>query len=1411
MDIDGDGIADDPWDFGTGSRYPILKADWDGDGTATSQEFDAQTTLQVTAQSSARAIGAEGIMVGVAENTAPGTDIGDPFGSADPQTGDALTYSLGGDDAGHFSIDSATGQLRTKGALDYEDKSSYSVTVIATDGDGQTTDIQVTIIVTNVADTPPGQPDAPEIINVKETSFRVTWTAPAAGSSAITGYGIQYKLASAEDSAYADVKPTPTGTGTGYNVVNRSGQTVAEGTSYAVRVRAKNTEGWGPWSAAATVTTDGVADTPPGQPAAPEIINVKETSFRITWTAPAAGSSAITGYGIQYKPVSAADAAYADVKPTPTGTGTGYNVVNRSGQTVASGTSYAVRVRASNAEGWGPWSDAAFAVTVGAAPAPINQAPAFAAATATVSVAENIAANTNIGSPVKAADPDGDTLTYTLGTTADDGHFAIDSSTGQLQTQGALDYEGKASYSVTVTATDGGGLSASIQVTIDVTDVNQAPAFAAATATVSVAENTAANTNIGSPVTAADPDDGDTLTYTLGTTADDGHFAIDSASGQLQTKGALDYEGKASYSVTVTATDGGGLSASIGVTITVTDVADTPPGQPAAPEIINVQQTSFRVTWTAPTVGSSPITGYGIQYKLTSAEDSAYADVKPTPTGIVTGYNLVNRSGQTVAKGTSYTVRVRARNTEGWGPWSEPAVAATAGAAPAPANQAPAFAAATATVSVAENTAANTNIGSPVTAADPDDGDTLTYTLGTTADDGHFAIDSVTGQLRTKGALDYEGKASYSVTVTATDGGGLSASIGVTITVTDVADTPPGQPAAPEIINVKETSFRVTWTAPTVGSSAITGYGIQYKLTSAEDSAYADVKPTPTGTVTGYNLVNRSGQTVAKGTSYTVRVRARNTEGWGPWSDAAVAATAGAAPAPANQAPAFAAATATVSVAENTAANTNIGSPVKAADPDGDTLTYTLGTTADDGHFAIDSASGQLQTQGALDYEGKASYSVTVTATDGGGLSASIGVTITVTDVADTPPGQPAAPEIINVKETSFRITWTAPAEGSSAITGYGIQYKLVGAEDSAYADVKPTPTGIGTGYNLVNRNGQTVAEGTSYDVRVRASNAEGWGPWSEPAVAATAGAAPAPINQAPAFAAATATVSVAENTAANTNIGSPVTAADPDDGDTLTYTLGATADDGHFAIDSASGQLQTKGALDYEGKSSYSVTVTATDGGGLSASIGVTITVTDVADTPPGQPAAPEIINVKETSFRITWTAPAEGSSAITGYGIQYKLASAEDSAYADVKPTPTGIGTGYNLVNRNGQTVAEGTSYDVRVRASNAEGWGPWSEPAVAATAGAAESDEGGTESGDYQATAFYVESQGRVILQWDEVSKADHYTIEKNGQLLPGKFRATSHYDDDVEKNTRYEYRITAYSGDGAVLAVMRAATG
>ena len=44
---------------------------------------------------------------------------------ADDGEGDVLTYTLGGTDAASFDIDVATGQLRTKAALDRETKGTY--------------------------------------------------------------------------------------------------------------------------------------------------------------------------------------------------------------------------------------------------------------------------------------------------------------------------------------------------------------------------------------------------------------------------------------------------------------------------------------------------------------------------------------------------------------------------------------------------------------------------------------------------------------------------------------------------------------------------------------------------------------------------------------------------------------------------------------------------------------------------------------------------------------------------------------------------------------------------------------------------------------------------------------------------------------------------------------------------------------------------------------------------------------------------------------------------------------------------------------------------------------------------------------------------------------------------------------
>ena len=69
----------------------------------------------------------------VAENADAGEDAGDPVVADDPD-GDALTYSLSGDDTASFDINEMTGQLSTGAVLDYEAKAIYSLTVSVMDG-----------------------------------------------------------------------------------------------------------------------------------------------------------------------------------------------------------------------------------------------------------------------------------------------------------------------------------------------------------------------------------------------------------------------------------------------------------------------------------------------------------------------------------------------------------------------------------------------------------------------------------------------------------------------------------------------------------------------------------------------------------------------------------------------------------------------------------------------------------------------------------------------------------------------------------------------------------------------------------------------------------------------------------------------------------------------------------------------------------------------------------------------------------------------------------------------------------------------------------------------------------------------------------------------------------------------------
>ena len=155
-------------------------------------------------------------------------------------------------------------------------------------------------------------------------------------------------------------------------------------------------------------------------------------------------------------------------------------------------------------------------------------------------------------------------------------------------------------------------------------------------------------------------------------------------------------------------------------------------------------------------------------------------------------------------------------------------------------------------------------------------------------------------------------------------------------------------------------------------------------------------------------------------------------------------------PYPANRAPTFANDTVARSFTETVgdaavATSGNVGAVVTATDEDGDMLTYTLEGT-DAAKFGIVSTSGQITTKvrEKYDREAKASYSVTVKASDANGGSETIAVTITVNNAVEKPlaPGMPTVTATAGIT-TSLDVRWTAPANaGRPPISGYKLRYR---------------------------------------------------------------------------------------------------------------------------------------------------------------------------------------------------------------------------------------------------------------------------------------------------------------------------------------------------------------------------------
>ena len=409
-----------------------------------------------------------------------------------------------------------------------------------------------------------------------------------------------------------------------------------------------------------TVTVTRAAPTAPSAPTNLRATADGASTINLAWRAPADnGGATISGYKIQHSPNG--NSNWTNLVANTHTTNTTYSDTSLSTNTTRHYRAFAI-----NSAGTGAASNVASATT---ADATVSFGPgSFTAsengATARVTVELSTPADVTIpfrvqhqggassadysGVPRRLIFEDGKTIRVITVTAVDDSENDDDEKLriefGDLPA--GVGVGARSAVTVKLKDNDGG---------------NSLPRFDPANEIRNLVENTAANQNVGLPITATDADD-DSLTYTF-SGPDMDRFTFMSSTAQIRTRSGqtYDYETHQLFVVRVTADDGNGGIKTATVVIRIRDMAE-PPSTPSRLTTLQVNPTSMVVSWTPPNnTGRPEIADYDIQFRKSSETDwtagpQAVTDTNAALTGL--------------EPSTRYYVQVRAKNAEGDSPWT---------------------------------------------------------------------------------------------------------------------------------------------------------------------------------------------------------------------------------------------------------------------------------------------------------------------------------------------------------------------------------------------------------------------------------------------------------------------------------------------------------------------------------------------------------------------------------------------------------------------------------------------------------------------------------------------------------------------------------------------------------------------
>jgi Ca2+-binding RTX toxin-like protein len=369
--------------------------------------------------------------------------------------------SLSGPDVGFFEIAGSTLHLKTGVVLNYEAKSTYSVTVNVNDASVDTTpdaSAVFTLSVTNVNETP-AFIDLTNVF-IQESLPAGTLIGSFSTNDPDIGDAFTYTLVPTTDPTAPDFFQI-----VGNQLRSNASFDFEARNRYQMKVRSTDQGGLST-EMFLTITVQNVNEPPTAVVFTPLVTSVAENSNTASQQTVATISVIDDSLGAETLTLSGPHASFFTIS--------GFNLIRRAGVVLDyEATPFlSVTVNANDASvGGNPDASGTYTLNL----TNVNEAPT-AISLNDDAVDEALPAGTAVGTLV-TADPDAsNTFTYVLVSgegNSGNGSFQIVGD--QLVTTGSFDFEAKSGYSIRLRTTDQGGLSFEQFLTVRVTDMNEAP------------------------------------------------------------------------------------------------------------------------------------------------------------------------------------------------------------------------------------------------------------------------------------------------------------------------------------------------------------------------------------------------------------------------------------------------------------------------------------------------------------------------------------------------------------------------------------------------------------------------------------------------------------------------------------------------------------------------------------------------------------------------------------------------------------------------------------------------------------------------------------------------------------------------------------------------------------------------